>query len=56
MEPTDNSSSSSAESPVQFTAVQFAAADKEPRVQKTGVKIRLPGEAVQNTETEDKSL
>jgi hypothetical protein len=34
--------------------VQFTPAhDKESRVQKTKVKIRLPGRAVQNTEIED---
>jgi hypothetical protein len=42
------------EATVQFATVQFTPAhDKESRVQKTKVKIRLPGRAVQNTEIED---
>jgi hypothetical protein len=40
---------------VQLVTVQFTPAhDKESRVQKTEMKIGLPGRAVQNTEVEDR--
>jgi hypothetical protein len=49
------SAASSVRARVQLATVQFTPAhDKESRVQKTEVKIRLQGRAVQNTEIEDR--